>query len=90
MTHEVYDLRKNLSGRWYIVHPLHSGDSGLAWSGSRWAAHYKGMPIARVQIANFATPSELHKYALEHIERMRNETAATAEATIDSSEESTD
>lgn len=75
MSSDVYDIRKNLFGHWYIVHPT---DEFLAWSGSRWVSHYKGVPTGDTQVSNFKTPSDLHRYALENLERIKNGTTTWA------------
>lgn len=77
MSNDLYEIRKNRFGRWCIVHPLHSGESGLAWSGARWVAHYKGIPISDTQVSSFESPADLHRYALENIDRIREATAGT-------------
>ncbi len=45
----MYRLEQDAFGRWIIVHPDHDH---LAWSGSRWMPHYRG--IGKIaQISNF-------------------------------------
>ncbi len=44
-----YRLARDVWGRWIIVHPEHAH---LAWSGSCWVPHYRG--IGKIaQISNF-------------------------------------
>jgi hypothetical protein len=45
-------------GRWIIVAPW---DSGLAWTGSRWAPHVAGLGL-EAQISNFETAAEANEY----------------------------
>jgi hypothetical protein len=59
-------LAEDLLGRWIIVHG-HYED--LAWSGSRWVPHRKGVPTGGVQISNFATREEAKAYAEKHFPR---------------------
>ena len=50
---------ENIIGRWIIQL---KDDSSLAWSGSRWAEHDKGVGFT-TQIANFTTMIEAVQFA---------------------------
>jgi len=55
-------LAESIMGRWIVI----NGQSeDLAWSGSRWVPHRRGLPVD-VQICNFATREEALAYAEEH------------------------
>lgn len=56
-------LVKGAFGRWVLVNP-HYPD--MAWSGSRWVPHDRGLPMANVQICNFSDDNEAKKYASEN------------------------
>jgi hypothetical protein len=44
-----------MMGRWYFEK---ADAPGLAWSGSRWVPHYRGVPASSVQVANYARLDE--------------------------------
>ena len=49
-----YVLDRNVWNRWIIVHPEHRH---LAWSGSQWVPHVRGVGTI-AQISNFDTRDE--------------------------------
>lgn len=55
--------RLELFGRWIIVHPEHDH---LAWSGSRWMPHDRGVGTI-AQISNFATRQAAEATARQQI-----------------------
>lgn len=55
-------LAESIMGRWIIVH---GQNPDLAWSGSRWVPHTRGLPI-NIQVCNFETRQQAHEYAVEH------------------------
>jgi hypothetical protein len=55
-------VAKGAFGRWVIVNVL---DRRLAWSGSRWVPHDRGIPQTAVQVSNFESREEAMTNALE-------------------------
>lgn len=53
-------LSKDAFGRWIVVN---ANDKTLAWSGSRWVAHERGVPAGGVQVSNFESAEEAWSYA---------------------------
>lgn len=53
-------LTKGALGRWIIVNVE---SPGLAWSGSKWVKHKKGVPTDGTQISNFANKIEAFRDA---------------------------
>ena len=51
MMSACFRLEQDVFTRWIIVHPEHDG---LAWSGSCWVPHHKGVGTV-AQISNFVT-----------------------------------
>lgn len=59
-------VREGAFGRFFIFHCM---NDHLAWSGSRWVACTpEGLcaPPDNIQVCNFATKDEAHKYILDH------------------------
>lgn len=54
---------RDVFGRWFIVS---SSNVGMAWSGSHWVPHVRGIGLA-VQISNFETIDEARQAAKEQI-----------------------
>ena len=61
----MYRLEQDVFGRWIIVHPEHTN---LAWSGSRWMPHYRGIGSA-AQISNFTSREAADEIAIAQIVR---------------------
>jgi hypothetical protein len=58
-----YRVERDVFGRWIIIHPEHFH---LAWSGSRWVPHYRG--IGKIaQISNFDTQQAADDTARQQI-----------------------
>ena len=53
-------LMRSVFERWIIANSM---DESLAWGGSRWVRHMKGMPAEQAQISNFDTSQEAVEYA---------------------------
>lgn len=47
--------------RWIIVK---ADEPGLAWTGSRWVTHDRGIPTDNVQVCNFDTESQAETFAV--------------------------
>ncbi len=60
---EKYRLAHNVFGSWIIVHPEHAY---LAWSGSCWVAHQRGVG-AVAQVSNFNTQEAADSAARQQI-----------------------
>lgn len=50
-----YRLGESVMGRWIIVN---GQEERLAWSGSTWVPHLNGIPMGKVQVANFESRDE--------------------------------
>ena len=61
----MYRLEQDVFGRWIIVHPEHAN---LAWSGSRWMPHYRGIGSA-ARISNFTSREAADEIAIAQIVR---------------------
>ena len=58
-----YRVARDVFGHWIILHPDHDH---LAWSGSCWVPHYKGVGRT-VQISNFPTREAADATAREQV-----------------------
>ena len=54
MTHQGL-LTHSIFERWIIVN---ADEQNLAWSGSRWVEHHRGLPAESIQISNFESVEE--------------------------------
>ena len=54
MTHQGL-LTDSIFERWIIVN---ADEQNLAWSGSRWVEHHRGLPAESIQISNFESVEE--------------------------------
>jgi hypothetical protein len=61
----MYRLEQDVFGRWIIVHPEHFN---LAWSGSRWMPHFRGIGSI-AQISNFGSREAADATAIAQIAR---------------------
>jgi hypothetical protein len=48
-------IETNVLGRWIITD---YDEPSLAWSGSRWVPHDKGIPIGDIQVCNYESKEE--------------------------------
>lgn len=54
---------KGLFDRWVLVNS--EFPDILAWSGSRWVPHDRGIPTGEAQVSNFATEELARTYATQ-------------------------